>query len=337
MSECTATPFFYYGPYNTNIIPSGQVSPSDTLDSGTCSDLDGTPPPLPKKKSGGVSVTLIGGQNSINQEGDSDNDSNISCDSLNSGDLQTDAKDPKSKNKLSAFLPQRLLRDIRDRSGKQTQSPETIKQDDEDIDNEMSKLAKLMLPKVVIDQNSYQSRKQKEEQERQSKLFANMLHNPDQFYNFHLNEHLTDETNCADVPIKKIEDESFAGLKNVIGCEDSKTIRSAKGTVRGVKNRVRAGIATFLQINSTAKNYKEKDAGKVVVYTTTMGIVRETYHTCQKVKQILRTLLVKYEERDVFMSSEYQAEIRDRMRCDQILVPQVFVDGQHVGEITQSE
>lgn len=31
------------------------------------------------------------------------------------------------------------------------------------------------------------------------------------------------------------------------------------------------------------------------------------------------------------MSSEYQAEIRDRMRCDHILVPQVFVDGQHVG------
>lgn len=79
------------------------------------------------------------------------------------------------------------------------------------------------------------------------------------------------------------------------------------------------------------QNYKEKDGGKVVVYTTTMGIVRETYHTCMKVKQILRTLLIKYEERDVFMSSEYQAEIRDRMRCDHILVPQVFVDGQHIG------
>lgn len=31
------------------------------------------------------------------------------------------------------------------------------------------------------------------------------------------------------------------------------------------------------------------------------------------------------------MSNEYQAEIRERMRCDYILVPQVFVDGQHVG------
>lgn len=84
-------------------------------------------------------------------------------------------------------------------------------------------------------------------------------------------------------------------------------------------------------MSSSFQTYKEKDAGKVVVYTTTMGILRETYQACMKVKQILRTLLVKYEERDVFMSSEYQAEIRERMRCDSILVPQVFVDGQHVG------
>jgi glutaredoxin len=80
------------------------------------------------------------------------------------------------------------------------------------------------------------------------------------------------------------------------------------------------------------QNYKEKDAGKVVVYTTTMGILRETYQACMKVKQILRTLLVKFEERDVFMSNEYQNEIRERMRCEHILVPQVFVDGQHVGD-----
>lgn len=79
------------------------------------------------------------------------------------------------------------------------------------------------------------------------------------------------------------------------------------------------------------QNYKEKETGKVVVYTTTMGILRDTYQACMKVKQILRTLLVKFEERDVFMSSEYQTEIQERMRCDQVLVPQVFVDGQHIG------
>lgn len=62
-----------------------------------------------------------------------------------------------------------------------------------------------------------------------------------------------------------------------------------------------------------------------------MGIVRETYAKCANVKQILRTLLVKFEERDIFMSGEYQQEIKDRMQSMEIKVPQLFVDGQHIG------
>lgn len=69
----------------------------------------------------------------------------------------------------------------------------------------------------------------------------------------------------------------------------------------------------------------------MVVYTTTMGIVRDTYAKCANVKQILRTLLVKFEERDVFMSTECQQEIKDRMQSEEIKVPQLFVDGQYIG------
>ncbi|XP_062539050.1 LOW QUALITY PROTEIN: uncharacterized protein LOC134207344 [Armigeres subalbatus] len=42
------------------------------------------------------------------------------------------------------------------------------------------------------------------------------------------------------------DDESFAGFKDLTS--GTSTIRSNKGTVRGVKNRVRNGIATFLQM-----------------------------------------------------------------------------------------
>lgn len=62
-----------------------------------------------------------------------------------------------------------------------------------------------------------------------------------------------------------------------------------------------------------------------------MGIVRETYAKCANVKQILRTLLVKFEERDIFMSNEYQQEIKDRMQSLEVQVPQLYVDGQHIG------
>lgn len=69
----------------------------------------------------------------------------------------------------------------------------------------------------------------------------------------------------------------------------------------------------------------------MVLYTTSMGIVRETYAKCANVKQILRTLLIKFEERDVFMSIDYQQEVKDRMQTTDIQIPQLFVDGQHIG------
>ncbi|CRK97312.1 CLUMA_CG010706, isoform A [Clunio marinus] len=84
-------------------------------------------------------------------------------------------------------------------------------------------------------------------------------------------------------------------------------------------------------------NYKDKDGGKIVVYTTSMGVVRSTYAKCQTVKKILRTLMVKFEERDVFMSHVHQQEIRDRMQTDEIDVPQLFVDGQYIGNADQVE
>ncbi|XP_066257239.1 glutaredoxin domain-containing cysteine-rich protein CG31559-like [Euwallacea similis] len=315
-----SSPSQYYFNQFTEVMSSGQISPNDTLDSGTCSDLDGTPSSfIEKKKNGnGVSVTLIESfKNSSNvssgAEVDSDDNdsnsgaSNISCDSLNNGkSFPVRNGEFKLSKSSESSLPLTLLREIRQRKG-----PE------------------------LVDEKAYEDRQKEnlqiEEDRRNfhSEVFSQPSDlNSDMFFNFHLNEK---DINKEPSLNTLIEEETFAGYKDLLGC-DNNTIRSAKGTVRGVRNRVRAGIATFLQINSTEMSYKEKDAGKVVVYTTSMGIIRETYQACMKVKQILRTLLVQFEERDVFMSTEYQSEIRERMRCEQILVPQVYVDGQHCGD-----
>jgi len=71
------------------------------------------------------------------------------------------------------------------------------------------------------------------------------MDNTDQYYSFHMNENVFDEVDAAAVAAAaKPTDDTFAGCKTAA---TSDTIRSAKGTIRGVKNRVRAGIATFLQ------------------------------------------------------------------------------------------
>ncbi|XP_026751542.2 glutaredoxin domain-containing cysteine-rich protein CG31559-like [Galleria mellonella] len=390
------------------VMSSGQCSPSDTLDSGTCSDLDGTPPPLPKKKNlkttkKAVSITVIGSKNG-NSQGDvdfEDNDSNISCDSLNSSELNgsvhadeshseyTSKKEKKqtteppvapvmpsfigkTNNKDSSFLPQGLLQDIRDRSAKLTtvetesevcEQGETSQNINENANiskesvltsfrlvsqlnnsaqktDETESIPANSYKPPLISESTYEERKNQDKKKQEKICYSSHYFDADKFYDFHLNEKQFDENKSVksvSVSAKSecddgSEMEFFAGIKDYKSEEAPSTIKSSKGTIRGVKNRVRAGIATFLQMQSTTKSYKEKDAGKVVVYTTTMGIVRSTYQRCVLVKKILRNLLVKYEERDVFMSTEYQDEIRDRMRSEQILVPQLFVDGHHIGD-----
>ena len=73
-----------------------------------------------------------------------------------------------------------------------------------------------------------------------------LLAAPEQGFHFHLNEGEEEQ-----IPGPGEED-SFAGLRDFSVAPDA-TIRSGRGTVRGVRNRVRAGIATFLQENTLAK------------------------------------------------------------------------------------
>lgn len=97
-----------------------------------------------------------------------------------------------------------------------------------------------------VDEKPYVERKQESQDEKKN----NIIINPDSFFNFHINEHSKDSL----VPLKTVvENDTFAGHKDLLFGDGAATIRSAKGTVRGVKNRVRAGIETFLQINNTTK------------------------------------------------------------------------------------
>lgn len=91
--------YFYYNQYPGIVLPSAQSSPSDTLDSGTCSDLDGsTPPPLPKKKS----IVTFSSEGSSVAGSSINSDDEISCDSLNSSELEeiADSKKHEEDNNL---------------------------------------------------------------------------------------------------------------------------------------------------------------------------------------------------------------------------------------------
>jgi hypothetical protein len=107
----------------------------------------------------------------------------------------------------------------------------------------------------LVKERTYEER-QKETTEKQNASSSKVIKNgekfdTDRFYKFHLNEHVTDgkDTNHGD----DIEnEETFAGYRDLLqGKESSFTIKSGRGSIRGVKNRVRAGIATFHQLPDT--------------------------------------------------------------------------------------
>ena len=97
------------------------------------------------------------------------------------------------------------------------------------------------------------------------------------------------------------------------------------------------------------------------MYVTTLGVVRDHLARCQKIRHILRTLLIRVEERDIFMCKRHQLELSDRINAakgikrdttsstssskagkfvkpqasgscqERLEVPQLFVEGQYFG------
>ena len=336
---------FYYGSFQSSltnmVMSSGQCSSSDTLDSGTCSDLDGTPPPLPKKNSSPI-VLGENSHHSHNRTGSltssgaevysDDNESNISCDSLNSEELSVTRVNGSSQNLVekgtefhvfaSSVNIEKDPKDVevprRREVGKTSTKLEIVlvNENDPDLGNngysdrlsnssftqvsphisppapappslspsgisslsKVSSTSRVQSPELVenrrlstspmVKECTYEERKQEQQKLEEKYAAANSyanynrssatkyVYDDDRFYKFHLNEHCCNNELSSEYKLNEKEngagedkenDEHFAGYKIL----EKEAIRSAKGTVRGVKNRVRAGIATFLQKPST--------------------------------------------------------------------------------------
>lgn len=79
------------------------------------------------------------------------------------------------------------------------------------------------------------------------------------------------------------------------------------------------------------RNYEEEEDQKIIIYTTSLQIVRLSYDKCKRVKKILQNHCVRYEERDLYKNKEYQRELKYRLNINQVDVPHIFFNGKHVG------
>lgn len=186
-----------------------------------------------------------------NLTGEEDSHSDVSGDSLASEAGSNSIITPDGNNRhvspVKKALPSSLLKEIRIKGQQQQKS-----------DNDGHQKAVKELSKAVESQLKVANTRNNKTSSRHVKhaIPTNICPNPSldfEFYRFHLRENvvsLPDMTGCnsSDHQLGGSEDLSFVGLKDILSLEKSATIRSHKsGTVRGVRNRVRAGITTYLQ------------------------------------------------------------------------------------------
>lgn len=186
------------------------------------------PPPVPPKMKGANRQIL-------SDSFCSDSSSASSSDSVNNGDHLVSPKLIRSiedhhnstKSHEIGLLPSSLLIDIRNRSlYSEVQDQLSDEQDDQE-----STCSDLELCN-------------------QSSIDGNVMvkfYSEDKFYKFHINENF--ELDAFSKMTHDESDDSFAGLKDLRS--GTSTIRSKNGTIRGIKNRVRSGISTFLQMQET--------------------------------------------------------------------------------------
>lgn len=153
---------------------------------------------------------------------------------------------------------------------------------------------------------------------------------------------------------------SYVGMRNLTDLEkiDEQDIVSARGTIRGRKNRVRAGLANFenpkalekvSRNNSSVKkgggaqfagNFHDfilsqlnVERGTVVVYVTSFRGVRATFEECRYILDLFHNLRIRVAVKDIYMHQFYHKELEERLKhvYGQVGVPQVFIGGQHLG------
>ena len=100
-------------------------------------------------------------------------------------------------------------------------------------------------------------------------------------------------------------------------------------------NRIWIGFGVclcyILIISSLYFQQKQIEKGKIIIYTTSFSGVRGTHEDCKYILSLFYNHRVKVEERDVYMNQSYHRELDERLRGDDCTLPQVFINGEHIG------
>ncbi|EPS57896.1 hypothetical protein M569_16922, partial [Genlisea aurea] len=156
-------------------------------------------------------------------------------------------------------------------------------------------------------------------------------------------ENTSKKSDLSSPPIRTVEElekkrvpaTRAANDRSISAGKSSSPLKDNMFIVRDKLEREREGRARSLLVRSNPlTDFDEilppggEDA--VVVYTTSLGGVRRTHEDCHRVRRILESHWVVYDERDVALDAGFLSELRELLGGDGG-VPRVFVKGRYLG------
>ncbi|XP_059276378.1 uncharacterized protein LOC132030671 [Lycium ferocissimum] len=124
------------------------------------------------------------------------------------------------------------------------------------------------------------------------------------------------------------------------GYKPVKSVKENPFLLRDKMEREKEGkVPTFIKFNPLS-DYPEKCPPRgddsLVVYTTSLGGVRRTFEDCNKVRLILESHRVVFDERDVALHGEFRQELKELLGDEEDAnVPRLFVKGRYIGGVEE--
>ena len=97
------------------------------------------------------------------------------------------------------------------------------------------------------------------------------------------------------------------------------------------RNRICVRLCYIIIMSSLYFQQKQIEKGRIIIYTTSFSGVRGTHEDCKYILSLFYNHRVRVEERDVYMNQSYHHELDERLRGDDCTLPQVFINGEHIG------
>ncbi|KAI1729830.1 glutaredoxin domain-containing cysteine-rich protein [Ditylenchus destructor] len=120
--------------------------------------------------------------------------------------------------------------------------------------------------------------------------------------------------------------------------DDNVALIERNGSVRGRRFHVYNTLKRMKMRNQWKKDYISEEESKIVIYSTSCSIVRPVRERCQNAVELLKTLGIRAEIRDLNIDMDLLEEISDRLGLfeeDKHLIhtslPLLYVNGSYFG------